>query len=277
MKPTAFRYARPGTLADTLDLLAASGGEAMLLAGGQSLLPLLNLRQLRPAILVDLALVPDLQVLARDGDELVIGAGVRQRIAETSPIVREACPLLPRALRYVGHVQTRTRGTVGGSLAFAHPAAELAGVAVALEATLAASSRRGRRVIAAHDFFLGPHTTALERDEVLTEVRLPVRPGWKYAFVEVGRSSGDFGVVGVAAALQLSAAERIAEARLVAIGATGTPLRLRAAEEAARGPLGPAGPARIAAAAVEDAEGSSRYHRRLVGTLVSRAVAEAAA
>jgi carbon-monoxide dehydrogenase medium subunit len=278
LKPAAFRYARPGTLEEAVGLLAKSDGEAKLLAGGQSLLPLLNLRLVRPALVVDLALVPELAVLAREGDELVVGAGVTQRVAETSKLVREACPLVPHALRHVGYLSTRTRGTVGGSLAHAHPSAELPAVAVALDARLVAVGPRGRRVIAARDFFLAPHATALGGDEVLTEVRLPVLPGSRCAFGEAGRMSGALGTVGVAAAVRVVDG-RVAEARLAATGVGDTPLRLASAEQAARGGgLGQAERTAIAEAAARDtreAGGSGRD--RVVGALVARALREAAA
>ena len=283
MKPATFRYARPETLEEAVALLAASEGEGRLIAGGQSLLPMLNMRLARPAVLIDVALVAELQVLARERDELVIGAGVRQRTAETSAVVLEGCPLVPLALRYVGHLQIRNRGTIGGSLAHADPTAELPGVAVALDAALVAVSPRGRRIIAARDFFLGPRTTALNDDEVLTEMRLPVLSATRYAFLEVARRSFGLAIAGVAAAVRFEEDGRVAQARLAAIGVGAAPLRLSSAEEAARdGDLGPAERARIAAAAVEDTErlnGAGRdaaYRRRVVGALLSRALAEVA-
>jgi CO/xanthine dehydrogenase FAD-binding subunit len=257
MKPAPFRYARPRTLDGVLALLADSGGGAKLLAGGQSLLPLLNLRLERPSVLIDLALVEELQVIARDGDELVIGSGVRQRTAETSSVVRTGCPLIGLALRYVGHVQTRSRGTIGGSLAHADPDAELPAVAVALDAVLVAAGPRGRRAIAARDFFRGAYATALADDEVLTELRLPVRPELRYAFVEVARP-----VAAVAAAVRLVDGA-VAEARLAAIGAAAGPLRLTAAEDAARDGV--------------DAAAAATEGGRVIAALVSRALKELAA
>jgi carbon-monoxide dehydrogenase medium subunit len=272
MKPATFRYARPTTLEEVVAALVA-GDEGRLIAGGQSLLPLLNMRVVRPAVLIDVALVPELHVLAREGDELVVGAGVRQRTAETSTLVRDACPLLPFALRHVGFVATRSRGTIGGSLAHADPAAQLSGVALALDAVLVAVGPRGRRTIAAHDFFYGPHATALGRDEVLTEMRLPIRPAARHAFLEVARRSGGAAAAGIAAAVQLDDNGRVVEAALAAVGVADTPLRLTMAEQAARG--GARGPA-VAAAAVEDVGGAS-YRSRVVGALVSRALDRMAA
>ena len=258
-------------------LLAASEGEAKLIAGGQSLLPLLNMRLVRPAVLVDLALVAELQVLAVDGEELVFGAGVTQRTAEASALVREACPLVPHALRHVGHLSTRTRGTIGGSLAHADPSAELPGVAVALDARLVAVGPRGPRTIPAQDFFVAPHQTALEHDEVLAEVRLPVLVETRCAFLEAGRRSSLSAPVGVAAAVSI-ADGRVVEARLAATGVGATPLRLTSAEQVARGSgIGHADRAAIAEAAVLDAQVSNRSFRdRVVGALVSRALREVA-
>jgi CO/xanthine dehydrogenase FAD-binding subunit len=238
MKPPPFEYARPETLADAVALLASSNGEAKLLAGGQSLVPLLNLRRIRPALLIDLVLVPDLKVLARAREELVIGAGVRQREVETSALVRETCALLPLALRHVGHVQTRHRGTIGGSLAHADPAAELPAVALAVDAKLVAVGPNGRRVIAADEFFNAPYDTALERDEVLTELRVPIRTDARYAFLEIARPT----VVAVAAAATPT------ETRLAASGIGPVPTVLSATPDTA-----------------------------LLRTLVSRALAEIAA
>jgi carbon-monoxide dehydrogenase medium subunit len=280
MKPAPFRYARPETLAEVVALLTTHGGEATLLAGGQSLLPMLNLRLARPALLIDLALVAELRVLVCERDELVIGAGVRQRKAETSVEVNDACRLIGLALHYVGHVQTRSRGTIGGSLAYADPNAELPGVAVALDAELVAVGPRGRRSIAARDFFLGAYSTALDEDEVLTEVRVPVLPDTRYAFLEVGRRSRDAAVVGIAAAVCADNGA-VSHARIAAIGVDTAPRRLTSAEEATLdGGLGRANRARIAAAAVEDLEPATdagrhaAYRRRVIGTLVSRALAE---
>jgi aerobic carbon-monoxide dehydrogenase medium subunit len=278
VKPAPFRYARPGTLAEAIALLGASPGETKLLAGGQSLLPLLNMRLVRPAVLVDLALVAELQVLAREGDELVIGAGITQRTAETSALVRDACALVPHALRHVGHLATRTRGTIGGSLAHADPRAQLPGVAVALDARLVAVGPRGRRVIAAGDFFAGPHETALHHDEVLTEVRLPVLAGTRCAFREAGRRSSASAAVGVAAAVRIADEGRVAEARFAATGVGPTPLRLSSAEELARGSgLGQADRVAIAEAGISDAQDADPTSRaRVVGALLSRALGEVA-
>jgi CO/xanthine dehydrogenase FAD-binding subunit len=277
MKPPPFRYARPESLDDVVALLATFGPAAKLLAGGQSLVPLLTTRIVRPAVLVDLALVPELQTMAPDGDELVIGAGVTQREAETSALARDACPMLRLALEYVGHVQTRSRGTIGGSLAHADPSAEVPAVAVTLDAQLVAVGPRGRRPIAARDFFRGPYSTALEPDEVLTEVRLPIRRNARHAFVEVGRAPGSASV-GVAAAIEAGNGGKVESARLTAFGIASAPLRLAKAEVAAcAGDVGPAGREQVAAAAAEDVAGAAAadHGRRVVGALASRALTAA--
>jgi carbon-monoxide dehydrogenase medium subunit len=260
MKPAPFRYVRPETLGEAIDLLSSSQGEAKALAGGQSLVPLLNLRLARPALLVDIGFIPELKVLARAGEELVIGAGVRQHDAERSDLVREACALLPLALRYVGHVQTRHRGTIGGSLAHADPGAELPAVAVAVDASFVAVGPTGERLISAREFFRDAFRTALNADELLTEIRVPIRPGTRYAFLEVAGPE----LVAVAAAATPS------ETRLAAIGLGPTPLRLTKAGETER-----AGD--LAAAVDEDVARSNRGRaitasaRHTLQTLVARA------
>jgi carbon-monoxide dehydrogenase medium subunit len=282
VKPPRFEYARPATLAAAAELLAASDGDGKLLAGGQSLMPLLNMRLAAPAVLVDLALVDELQELRRDGDVLVIGAGVRQRTAERSQLVADACPLVAQALRHVGHVQIRNRGTIGGSIAHADPTAELPAVALALDAELVATSVRGARTIAARDFFAGPYTTRLEEDEVLTEVRLPVLAGARTAFQEVARRNGDFALAGVAAVVRFEGGSAtVAEARLAAVGATGAPVRLAGAEaslagreldDAAIAAAEQAARAELEAGGGGTAEGP--YRRHLAASLVARALGE---
>ena len=291
MKPPRFDYARPASLDEAVALLAASEGDGKPLGGGQSLIPMLNMRfpmlNMRfamPATLIDLALVPELQGIARTDDgRLAIGAGVRHRTAETAPLVREACPLLAQALHHVGHVQIRNRGTVGGSLAHADPNAELPTVAVALDAELVARGPGGERAIPAAEFFLGPYTTALEEDEILREVRLPALDGWRTRFQEVARRNGDFALAAVAAAVRTEGGA-VAEARLACVSGGAGPTRLHAAEAAlAGGALGPeacaaaGAAARAQLAADGDDDPEQDYRRALVETLVARALEEVAA
>ncbi|HEX8968312.1 MAG TPA: xanthine dehydrogenase family protein subunit M [Chloroflexota bacterium] len=287
MKPPPFTYHRPGTLDEALDLLGEHGDEAKVLAGGQSLLPLLSLRLAHPAHLVDINRIDGKlsQVAQQDGG-LVIGALVRQRAAEASATVRAGCPLLAEALPLIGHVQIRNRGTVCGSLAHADPASELPGVAMALDAQMVAQSRaRGTRRIAADAFFRGYLTTALEPDELLTELRLPAwQAGTGWSFQEVARRHGDFALVGVAASLRLDQAGRCQDVRLAAIGASPGPLRGRAAEAILRGqPFSPDG---VAAAAQElgkevdpasDVQATAAYRRHVTVVLARRALEQAAA
>lgn len=279
MKPPHFEYARPSTLDGALEILAADE-DAKVLGGGQSLVPMLNFRLARPTTLVDLRLLPELQVLERRNGTLVIGAGVAQRAAETAPVVADACPLIPAALRHVGHLQTRTRGTVGGSLAHADPAAELPAVALAINATLIAVSSRGLREIPAREFFIGPYTTALAFDEILTEIRIPVSPNARVGFRELARRAGDFAMAGVAVHVTLEG-ERVTEARLAALGVEATPVRLTGAEEAlgdARLDADSIGEAAgVAAAEIQpkgDANASAEHRRELVAALLSRALTE---
>jgi aerobic carbon-monoxide dehydrogenase medium subunit len=289
MKPPPFTYHRPGTLEEALDLLGEYGDEAKVLAGGQSLLPLLSLRLAHPAHLVDINRIngTSSQIGQPDGGlGLTIGALVRQRAAEASPVVRAGCPLLAEALPLIGHTQIRNRGTVCGSLAHADPASELPAVALALDGEMVAQSRaRGTRVIAADAFFRGYLTTALEPDELLTELRLPAWPaGTGWSFQEVARRHGDFALVGIAAALRLDAAGTCQDVRLAAIGAGPGPLRGRAAEAALRGQ--PFSPESVTAAAqalgkevdpASDVQATAAYRRHVTMVLTRRALEEAAA
>src|SRR5438552_3210928 len=288
MKPPPFVYHRPDTLDEALDLLGEHGDEAKVLAGGQSLLPLLSLRLAHPAHLVDINRIDGQlsQIGQPDGGSgLSIGALVRQRAAEASPVVRAGCPLLAEALPLIGHTQIRNRGTVCGSLAHADPASELPAVALAMDALMVAQSRaRGTRIIAADAFFRGYLTTALEPDELLTEFRMAAWPaGTGWSFQEVTRRHGDFALVGVAAALRLDTAGTCQDVRLAAIGAGPGPLRGRAAEAALRGQ--PFSTESVAAAAQElgkavdpasDVQATAAYRRHVTVVLARRALEEAA-
>ena len=279
MKPAPFRYARPATAAEAVALLASTPGEAKLLAGGQSLMPLLNMRLARPAVLVDLNGARELARIepAPDGG-LALGALVRHTDLAASPLVRERAPLLAAGARHVGHVAIRNRGTLGGSLAHADPAAELPAAALALDATLGLLGPRGMRRIAAADFFRGLLSTALAADEVLAEVIVPAAaPGW--GFAEIARRPGDFALAGVAVTL-----DGRAHARIVGFGLADRPVRLRGAEAiAAAAPRDPTMPARAGAAAaadcdpVTDVHASAEYRRHLATSLAEDALREAVA
>jgi aerobic carbon-monoxide dehydrogenase medium subunit len=237
MKPPPFTYSAPTTVPEAVALLVEHADEdPRVLAGGQSLVPLMNFRLAQPGRLVDLRRVEGLAGIRMDDDVLVLGAMVRQSAAERSPEVALAAPLLAEALGQVAHAPVRNSGTVGGSIAHADPAAELPTVALALDAELVAVGPAGERRIPAADFFQGPFTTALQADEILTEIRLPTSPGG-YAFVEFSRAHGNFAVAGVAATLALDGG-RVTRAAIAASGLGPTPLRLPAAEQALTGTAG---------------------------------------
>lgn len=274
MKPARFAYTRPTTLDEAVGLLAEHGDDAKILAGGQSLVPMMNFRLAAPGVVVDVGAVEELRGIGETGGRVVIRAGTRQRAVETSPSVAGACPILPAALAHVGHLQIRERGTFGGSLAHADPAAELAAVALALEAELVLRSARGERSISAGEFFLGPYTTALEADEILVEVRLPSLAGARWAFDEIARRRGDFALAGVCAVA------RNGSVALSAFGVAATPTRLHAAEAALGGAeSGEAVEAAARAASEEidpiaDVHADARLRRLLLGELVRRTLTE---
>jgi CO/xanthine dehydrogenase FAD-binding subunit len=231
MKPPQFDYHAPSTVEQALELLGRYGGDAKVLAGGQSLMPLLNFRLSRPAALVDLNRIPSLAYIREQDGQVRFGAMTRQRTIEFSPVVRERLPLLREATRWVGHLPIRTRGTIGGSIAHADPSAEYPAVLTALEGEVVARGPSGERVIKAADLFQTYLTTSLAPDEILVEVRMPAMPaGAGYALEEFARRHGDFAIVGIAAVVVKDGA-RCALARLVAAGAGPVPIRLRAAEE----------------------------------------------
>lgn len=231
MKPAAFEYYDPTTVDEALALLGELGDEAKVLAGGQSLVPMMNFRLVRPAHLIDLNRIPELAYLRREQGWLKIGAMTRQRTLEKSAEVAEGWPLLTEATRLIGHVQIRTRGTVGGSLAHADPAAEYPAAMAALEARFVLRSAQGERVLSPDEFFVTYLTTALEPGELLVEIQvppLPPRTGW--AFQEVSRRHGDFALVGAAALVTLDERDRIQQARVAFTGAAPTPVRAREVE-----------------------------------------------
>jgi carbon-monoxide dehydrogenase medium subunit len=284
LKPPVFAYFAPTSLDEALALRAEHAASSVALAGGQSLLPMLNLRIARPETVIDLGRVPELAGIAEWDGGVSLGAMTRQRTAEQSELVRQRAPLVTRALGNVGHVTIRNRGTVGGSIAHADPAAELPGAALALDAQLVArSSARGERTIAAADFFQGFLTTALEPDELLVEVRVPGLPERSgVSFVEIARRHGDFAIAGAAAVVSLGGDGAIADARLVFIGVGGAPVRATEAESLLRGrsPEGAvfAEAAEQAVTGLEpasDLHGSANYRRRVAKVLARRALEEA--
>jgi CO/xanthine dehydrogenase FAD-binding subunit len=284
MKPPKFDYHAPKSVDEALALLERYGGDAKILAGGQSLMPLLNFRLSRPAALVDLNRIPSLAYIKEAGGQVRLGAMTRQRTIEFSPVVRERLPLLREATRWVGHLPIRTRGTIGGSIAHADPSAEYPAVLTALEGEVVARSPRGERVVKAADLFQTYLTTNLEADEIVVEVRLPAMPaGAGYALEEFARRHGDFAIIGIAA-MVVRDGQRCKVARLATAGAGPVPVRLRAAEEILeRDGLGEAAIEAAARRASElvapdsDIHASSDYRRHLTGVLTRRALTRALA
>jgi CO/xanthine dehydrogenase FAD-binding subunit len=279
MKPSPFTYHRAETTAEALALLGELGEDGRVLAGGQSLVPMMNFRLAQPEHLVDINRVGELSHLRREGDQVVVGAAVRQAALERSREVSEDVPLLGEAIHYVAHAPIRHRGTVVGSIAHADPAAELPTIAVATDARIVIASSRGTRELSADDFFLGPFETALEPGELVTEVRFPrSAPGSSHAFVEFARRHGDFAIAGAAVSLRFDD-ERVAEATIVLCAVGPRPHRAESAAELLRGRvLDAAALAEAADAAVEDVapgadiHGGTEYRRDVARTQVRRAL-----
>jgi carbon-monoxide dehydrogenase medium subunit len=231
VKPPQFTYLSPATLAEALKLLA-NRPAAQLLAGGQSLMPMLNMRLVFPEHIVDLNRVGGLAYIREEGDDVVLGAMTRQREIEVSPLVEARLPLLAEAIRHVGHRQTRNRGTLGGSLCHLDPSAELPTVAMAMDAALQIEGPRDSRVVPMADFPAGLMKPAIASDEILTSVRLkPWAPGHGSAFVEFARRHGDFAVVSAATLIELQADGRVRRVSLTLGGVSAAPLRMRQSEE----------------------------------------------
>ncbi len=282
MKPAPFDYVAPTTIDAACALLAEAGGGALVLAGGQTLMPLLALRMSQPFIVVDINRIDALKGVTRVEGGTRIGPVTRQNDIITDTILAEALPGLVTATQHVGHHQTRDRGTVGGSIAFGEPAAELPAAAVALGATIEARSIRGTRRIAADALYLGPYATALEPDELVTAIHFPDWPaGTITLFREVARRPGDFALVGLIGAFAVTGG-RIARVGIAWFGMGPTPIRARQAEAALRGQPAAGLDARgVAALAVADTAPFDDHHataeyRRTVGERIfSRALAEA--
>jgi CO/xanthine dehydrogenase FAD-binding subunit len=285
VRPAPFDYVAPRTVEEALDLLARHGDEAKLLAGGQSLVPMMNMRLVRPAVVVDLNRVAALGALREDAGGLRLGALVRQHALERDGRVARAAPLLAEAAPVIGHLQTRARGTVGGSLVHADPAAELPACMIALDALFHLRSARGARMCRAGDFFRGLLTTALEPDELLAEIELPgpAAPRTGHGFAEVARRHGDFALAGACAVLALDAGGVCRDARLVIFGAGDRPRLARAAAAlvgerpaAARlAEVGRAGAGEIDAR--DDLHATAAYRRHVAAGLAARALGQAVA
>ncbi len=284
MKPAPFDYLAPDSLAAALAALAEHGGEAKVLAGGQSLIPVMNFRLAQPVLLVDLNRLGDL-AWVRPGEDggLSLGAMTRQRRLERDPLVAERAPLLAEAMPWIAHPQIRNRGTLGGSLAHADPAAELPAVAMALGARLRLARAGGERWVGAEDFFQGLFTTALEPDELLVEVALPPPPprtGW--SFLEIARRHGDYAQVGIAALVTLGEDGKCREARLVYLSVGDRPVvaTRAAALLAGEAPTEEAFAAAAATAAEDlaptgDLHATAAFKRHLARVLTERALRRA--
>ena len=283
MKLPYVGYEAPATVAEAVGLLAEHQDEASVLAGGQSLIPLLALRLARPAVLIDINGLGELSGVAAADGWVAVGAMTREYLAEESAVIAEAVPLLAAALPLIGHEAIRSRGTIGGSLAHADPAAELPAVALALGAEFVVRSQSGERVIPAAEWFEGYLATSRRADEILVEVRFPAaEPDTGAAFQEVARRHGDFAIVGLAASLTF-AGGAISDARLAFSGVADVPVRAAAAEEFLAGmrpsPELFAEAARRATAGIEppaDLHGSSEYRKKVAATLVRRGLQAAA-
>ncbi|MCA3072220.1 MAG: xanthine dehydrogenase family protein subunit M [Rhodocyclaceae bacterium] len=286
MKAAAFDYLAPRSLDEAVEALSRHGDDARLLAGGQSLAPVLALRLASPAVLIDLNRVEGLGRLEIEADGSVLaGAMVRSRTLELSPELARLQPLIHAAMPWVAHVQIRNRGTLGGSLSHADPSAELPAVAVACNATMHIQGPSGRREVAAGSFFRGLFTTALASDEILVGIRFPACPaGRRHGFAEIARRHGDYAMLGVALSVDVDAASRISAARVVLFGAADLPIRASAVEAALIGePAVPGLAERVAPLAADgleprsDHQASAEYRRELAHVLVRRTLAKALA
>jgi carbon-monoxide dehydrogenase medium subunit len=278
VKPPPFEYVAPRTVDEAVAALAAGGAEAKVLAGGQSLIPLLNFRLARPTLLVDLNRIPELAYIRPRDSGVAIGAMTRQVAVERDAGLERTQPLLKEAVTWVGHPAIRSRGTIGGSLAHADPAAELPAVAVCLNARFDVIGPRGRRHIDADDFFHGYLTTALAPDEILVETWLPpLPPATGQAWVEFARRHGDFALVGVAASISI-ADDLVTDARIVLTGVGGKPFRAREVETLLIGRpiaerVGAAADAvRTAIEPDADIHATREYRAHLAGVLTEHAI-----
>jgi carbon-monoxide dehydrogenase medium subunit len=284
MKPAPFKYVAAHTLAQALALKADYGDEARFLAGGQSLVPTMNFRLTQPAMLIDINPLVDCSgIRTADGGMVRIGALTRYRELERDPATARTLPLIAEALPHIAHPQIRNRGTIGGNLSHADPASELPAIVLALGGRLRAQSQKGERWIAASGFFVGALTTALEADEMLIEIELPVAaPKSGSCFMEVSRRRGDFALIGVACTVQLDEDGECEAARIALCNAGETPIFAAAAGESLIGRIIGAAEIDDAAALVQDAidpggsiHASKEFQKHLAGVLTKRALAVA--
>jgi carbon-monoxide dehydrogenase medium subunit len=285
MKPAPFEYFAPETVADVLALLDEHGEDAKILAGGQSLVPMMNFRLVRPKVLVDINHVAGLSYIRESNGHLLIGAMTRHREVESSPAVERRNGLLADGVRYIGHGAIRARGTVGGSIVHADPTAELPLILTALDGEVRVVGPRGRRSIPPDQFFLSYFTTSMEPGEMCEEIAMPVLPtGAAWGFEEFAHRAGDFALVAVAALIVADVARRCSSVRLAVAGVGATPIRARRAEQFLTGqPLTPSlvrEAAQMVSREVEpesDLHASEAFRRHLAGTMTTRALERAAA
>jgi carbon-monoxide dehydrogenase medium subunit len=278
MKPAAFDYIAPNSLEAAVEAIAAANGDGKVLAGGQSLMPLLNFRMTRPTVVVDLMHIPGMSFIELRGDAVAIGAMTRHADLEFSDLVASKLPVMAAAMRHVAHLAIRNKGTIGGSLSHADPAAELPMLAVFYGATIKVQGSNGRREIAAEDFFVSALANCLDPDEIVFEIDFPVlasHPGW--AFEEVARRFGDFALACIAVSFEVLD-DKIADARVAVMGVADTPRRLREAEQALKGARrAPEAAARFAEVVrsclspPSDIHVSAEYRKNLIGALAERA------
>ncbi|MGH7808816.1 MAG: FAD binding domain-containing protein [Candidatus Binatia bacterium] len=281
MKPARFDYYDPRTLEEALALLDAHQEDGKVLAGGQSLMPLLNMRLARPNIVVDINRIKELDYVRASDGGIAVGAIARQRALQTEKLIAERVPILQEAAYYIAHPQIRSRGTICGSIAHADPAAELPALTLALDAEMTLTSAKAARTVGAKTFFQSFFTTAVEANEILTEVRFPAPPkDSAWSILEVSRRHGDFAIVGIVAALAVDQNRGlITKARLVYFGVGPTPMRIEDAEKALVGQ--PSEEAAFAAAGEiagggidpsNDIHASAEYRRAVTATLTRRAL-----
>ena len=281
MKPPSFAYHAPHTLNEALSLLNQYGSDAKILAGGQSLVPMMNFRVAQPAILIDINRIKELAYIKDGNDGLRIGAMTRQRTVERDANVAKRSPLIHETMPHIAHPQIRNRGTIGGSVAHADPAAELPTIMLTLNAKLLAKNAKGERWIDAQDFFVGLFTTALEPDEILAEIQIPDLPARSgYAFEEVARRHGDYAMMGAAATMTLDEGGKCKDVRLVFLSVGETPLLSSSAAQALIG--NKPTPELIQSAASDtditpssNIHASERYHKHLANVLGKRVLTKA--
>jgi carbon-monoxide dehydrogenase medium subunit len=282
MKPATFDYVLPDSLEAAVEALAAANGDGKVMAGGQSLMPLLNFRMARPSLIVDLSRIPGLSFIERRDDTVAIGALTRHADLEFSDLIAAKLPVMAAAMPHVAHLAIRNRGTIGGSLSHADPAAELPMLAVFYGATIKVLGPAGRRDVAAEEFFVSALANCLEPEEIVFEIDFPVltsHTGW--AFEEVARRFGDFALACIAVSLERQDGQ-IADGRVAVMGVADTPLRLREAEQSLRGAaVGPQTAAqfservRACLSPPDDIHVSGEYRRNLIGALAEKALLKA--